>query len=276
MIGTPKVSAILAVYNGASYLDEACRSLSGQSLTDWECIVVDDGSTDRSRNIALDWAGRDPRFSVLTNARNLGLAASLNRALERARADYVARLDADDLCLSERFARQAAFLDAHTEVTVVGSAALFMAADGAPLGVVRMPERHSQIIKVLPRRNPLIHPSTMLRRAALVAAGGYDPGQRYAQDLELWARGAALGWRFHNLQEPLLKFRSQPATHSNHAWCVFRLRFRNGLRYGYPLRGTFWALVGLAHHGVQWVGKMFARSIGARLFGGSLLGRVEL
>lgn len=241
----PRVSVLLAVHNGAAVLEGALASLAAQCLEDWECIAVDDGSTDGSGEVLRRWASLDTRFSVLANPRNLGLPASLNRALDQARGDYLARMDADDLCLPERLREQAVFLDTHPEITVLGGAALYMDAAGAPLGLVRMPERHDAIMAALPRLNPLIHPTVMMRRKALLEAGGYDPRQRYAQDLELWARGASLGWRFHNLSRPVLRFRSQPRSHSTHAWAVFRLRIRNGLRYGYPLRGVFWASVGV-------------------------------
>ncbi len=241
---TPRVSVILAVHNGEPFLSEALGSLADQSYEDWECIAVDDGSTDRSGETLRQWAARDRRFSVVVNPRNLGLAASLNVALKRARGYYLARMDADDVCLAHRLRRQVELLDAHPDVTVLGSAALYIDASGAPLREVRMPERHEQIVAALPRLNPLIHPSVMMRRDALERAGGYDARQRYAQDLELWARGASLGWRFHNLQERLLLFRSQPESHYTHTWFVLVLRMRNGLKYGYPLRGLYWALAG--------------------------------
>lgn len=259
--GGARVSVLLAVHNGMPYLDGALASIAGQDFEDWECITVDDASTDGSGEVLRRWAARDPRFTMIRATSNHGLAASLNRALELARGDYVARMDADDECLTDRFALQVAYLDGHPEVTVLGGAALYMDPSGRPLGAVVMPEGHGAIVAALPRRNPLIHPTVMMRRQALVSAGGYDPGQRFAQDLELWARGAALGWRFHNLPEPVLRFRSQPETHSSHLWSVFRLRLRNGLRYGYPLRAAFWALVGLAHVGVSRLGHRF-RALG--------------
>lgn len=235
----------MAVNNGERYLADALHSVSAQTFTDWECLTVDDGSTDKSGEILRQWAAADSRFCIITMPANRGLAESLNTALARARGDYVARMDADDLCLRDRFLRQVDFLDAHPEITVLGTAALYIDEFGTLLRHVQMPQDHECIVAQLPRRTSLIHPSVMMRREALRRAGGYDRHQRYAQDLELWARGASLGWHFHNLRDPLLRYRSQPASHPSHSWTVFWLRMRNGFTYGYPWRALFWALVAL-------------------------------
>ena len=145
---------------------------------------------------------RDPRLVVERQAR-AGLAVALNRALARARAPLVARLDADDVALPARLERQRAFLQAHPEVGLLGTAARVVDESGRDVDDHPPPEDDRAIRRALIRRNPFVHSSVMLRRALVSAVGGYDVSFAVAQDYDLWLRLSAVT-RMANLAEPLV------------------------------------------------------------------------
>lgn len=115
----PVVSVVMSVYNGGPFLTEAIGSILSQSYADFECIIIDDGSTDNSADIIA--SHRDRRFRVITHAENAGLAARLNEGVAAASGRYVARMDADDISLPDRFARQVEFMQAHPHVGACGT-----------------------------------------------------------------------------------------------------------------------------------------------------------
>ena len=196
----PAVSVLMSVYDGAPFVAQAVASVLAQTDPDLELIVVDDGSTDATPALLAGIA--DPRLRVQRQSRT-GLTRALNRALGLARAPLIARLDADDLALPERLARQRAFLAAHPEVGLLGTAAREEDPSGAPVRVVRPPEDDGALRRALIRANPFVHSSVMLRRELLVRAGGYDETLAVAQDYELWMRLAGLT-RLANLTEVLV------------------------------------------------------------------------
>jgi glycosyltransferase involved in cell wall biosynthesis len=202
----PTVSVLMAVHDGAPWVADAVRSVLGQTLADLELIVVDDASTDATPDLLAGIT--DGRVHVAKRARE-GLTRALNHALGRARAPLVARLDADDVSLPERLARQVAFLERHPDVGVIGTAAREVDARGHELGVVRPPEDDAAIRRALIRRNPMLHSTVMVRRALLARVGGYDETFAVAQDYDLWLRLTAVT-RLANLAEPLVVRRLLP------------------------------------------------------------------
>jgi glycosyltransferase involved in cell wall biosynthesis len=184
----PAVSVLMSVHNGAPFVSEAVASVLGQTERDLELIVVDDGSTDDTP--ARLAAVADPRLR-LHRQPCTGLTRALNRALDLARAPLVARLDADDLALPERLAHQRAFLAAHPEVGLLGTAAREDDAAGAPARVVRPPADDAALRRALIRANPFVHSSVMARRELLARVGGYDETLDVAQDYDLWMRLAS-------------------------------------------------------------------------------------
>jgi glycosyltransferase involved in cell wall biosynthesis len=230
----------MAVHDGAATVARAVASVAAQGYGDWELLVVDDASTDGTGEVLRALAAADPRITLLRNERNRGLAHSLNRGWRAARGALVARLDADDECLPERLALQAAFLDAHPEVAVVGGGAEIVDARGESRGVVLRPERHEALAAAIYRENPFIHPSVMARRSFFAAMGGYDEGCRRGQDYELWSR-AYSRFRFHNLQRPLIRY----TVRDRLSWAAIRagsrLVFRLGVRERRYGRGAWHA-----------------------------------
>jgi glycosyltransferase involved in cell wall biosynthesis len=190
----------MGVRDGAAWISRAIGSLLAQTLDDLELIVVDDGSTDATAGLLS--GVRDPRLVVERQAR-AGLAAALNRALGRARAPLIARLDVDDIALPARLERQRAFLQAHPEVGLLGTAARVVDESGRDVEIIRPPEDDRAIRRALIRRNPFVHSSVMLRRALVASVGGYDVSFVVAQDYDLWLRLSAIT-RMANLAEPLV------------------------------------------------------------------------
>jgi hypothetical protein len=209
---TPRVSVVMAVYNGAQYVGAAVDSVLSQQFRDLELIVVDDGSADHSAEIVRQRA--DPRLRIITNDRNLGLAPSLNVGLAEARGEFIARLDADDIAMPRRLARQVAFMEANPQVALLGS------------WYVEMPTGHWDLRWHLCLTCPFVH-SAMLWRRALIAerVGQYDERIIYSEDLDLWLRIAAR-LEVANVPESLLYLR----THQHSMTATYGDRARDGLR----------------------------------------------
>jgi hypothetical protein len=186
----PRVSVVMAVHDGERYVGAAVDSVLAQTYRDLELIVVDDGSSDRSAAIVRERA--DPRVRIVTNARNVGLAPSLNAGIAEARGEFVARLDADDVALPGRFARQVEYLDAHPDVALLGSWYHEMAEDGTRGVAVRTPTRHWELRWHLHLYCPFAHSSVMWRRELVAKrVGGYDGRLAYSMDYDLWWRISA-------------------------------------------------------------------------------------
>lgn len=202
----PYVSVITTVYNGQRFLPSAIESMLAQTFTAFEYILVDDASTDRSRQVLAHYADLDPRVRVLHNPVNLNMSGSLNRALELARGEYCAILDQDDIAHPQRLERQAAFLDTHPEVGVVGAQAMAIDEHGLPLYPMPFPERTEFARWVILFGSPVLHSAAMLRRTLVLAAGGYSISEWFANDYILFAtllRGAGIA----NLPDTLASYR---------------------------------------------------------------------
>lgn len=242
---TPRVSVVMSVYNGADFAGEAIASIRAQTFTDFELVIVDDGSRDATPAILRQHAAEDARI-VLLHHDNCGLTRSLNRGVRAARADLVARQDADDLSLPERLARQVAFMDANRHVLLLGTGSY----DGTPAGrtPARLPDR-AKLGQSLFLHNPFAHTSAMFRRADWMALGGYDESFDTSQDFELWMRFAERG-AVDMLPEPLVVRRLQKHSVSRKK---YMRQVRNGLRARllHPRQGVLAALAATAYQGLS-------------------------
>ena len=196
----------MSVKNGAPWVRDAVESILRQTAPDLELIVIDDGSTDATG--ALLDAVHDERMRV-EHRPPAGLTASLNRAVSLARAPLLARLDADDVARPDRLERQTRFLDRCPEVGLCGTGAREVDAAGRDVAIVTPPVDDDAIRRAMIRRNPFVHSSVLMRRAALEAAGGYDERWPVAQDYDLWMRMSRVT-RLANLPEPLVTRRLLP------------------------------------------------------------------
>jgi glycosyltransferase involved in cell wall biosynthesis len=209
----PTVSVMMPVYNTERYLAEAVESILAQTFADFELIAVDDGSTDGSGAILERYAARDGRVRV-ERLEHGGIVAARNRALELARGEFCAVMDSDDVALPGRLERQVAYLRDHPEVLCVGTAVRLIDPDGRVLRDAHAGMDHERIQEVLlSGRCPLNHPSVLMRRAAVLAVGGYRDGFAPSEDLDLFLRLGEVG-RLANLPEVLQKYRQHPRSAS--------------------------------------------------------------
>lgn len=204
----------MPVYNAASTLNNTLTSLRNQSFADWELVVVDDGSTDSSRDIVRRYAANDARVRLLTPGHQ-GIVESLALGLEKCRTNLVARLDADDICHPRRLEMQTAFLEAHPEVAAVGSAVRIFPRVTMTGGMLRyetwlnslsQPEDIERDIFV---ESPLVHPSVMFRQDQVRQAGGYVPSP-WPEDYYLWLRMWHAGLKLAKMPQVLLYWRDIP------------------------------------------------------------------
>ena len=186
---TPSVTVLIPVYNREEFLDDAIQSVVAQDFTDFELLIVDDGSTDRTPEILRAWAGRDARIVVIASPRNEGIPAALNRGLRHARAQYVARFDSDDIMMPRRLAAQAAALDSDPNVVLVSSAYETMDSEGNYLGTWKGGEPHEVVTYLLNFYNIVGgHGQVMFRRSEVMAEGGYACEYPSSEDYDLWVR----------------------------------------------------------------------------------------
>lgn len=200
-----KITVLMPVYNGEQFLPETIESVQAQTCTDWEFLILDDGSTDRSAEIVRQYAEKDDRIRFVQNEHNMGVARTLNRGLSLARGAYIARVDADDPLYRTRLAAQSAFLDAHPEVGVLGSGSVWERPDTT---FIHFPGAASdaQIKADFPFENRLAHSTLMIRKSVLDETGmQYDPNYKL-EDYELWTR-LARHTQFAVLRQPLIKHR---------------------------------------------------------------------
>lgn|GEM_PF-668881 len=214
-----RVSVVIPAYNAAPWIEESVRSMLGQSYRDLEVIVVDDGSTDNTREVLARI--EDPRLRTEANPQNLGLIGTLNRALPLARGEIIARMDADDVSPPERIAEQMRALEERSDVQVVSSRTHDFTGEAKrpvhALAPLALPTEHDEIVATLPFLNSVSHATALFRRAVFDAhcpADGcfYDASYPHAEDYELWSRLARRGVRFANLPRVHLLRRVHPGS----------------------------------------------------------------
>lgn len=199
---TPKVSIIMGIYNCVDTLERAIDSILKQTYKNWELIMCDDGSTDRTYDLAQKYAKKYDNIIVIQNSKNQRLAYSLNHCLQYATGKYIARMDADDESMEERLAIQVKFLEEHPEYDVVGTAIQIKA--GEEMMYVRTyPEfpMKQEVWSTVPHA----HPTILIKKSVLDQLGGYRPCKETmrAEDLDLWFRFKMGGYNSYNIQEPL-------------------------------------------------------------------------
>jgi hypothetical protein len=216
MPATPTISVVIPAYNAQRYLREAVASVLAQTFADFECIIVDDGSTDRTAAIIADLASRDARVRPLSVPHG-GIVAALNAGVEAARAELIARMDADDICLPERFERQLEYLRRDCGCVALGCRVLLVDPYGSPLWETDQKLSSQEIDASLLRGNGLAicHPTVIMRTRAVIAAGMYAAKYQWVEDLDLFLRLAEIG-RIANLPDVLLHYRQHFGSVNKH------------------------------------------------------------
>jgi glycosyltransferase involved in cell wall biosynthesis len=239
MVGgeVPAISVAMSAYNAGPYLGEAIRSILRQSVSDFEFLILDDGSTDNTLSVAESYAAMDARIRVISRE-NRGLVFSLNQLLDEARAPLIARMDADDTCHPERFSRQMAFLASNPDHGLIGCDCTNIGPDGASLErpELRRPEHFADLQANFETGPLILHNGVIYRRDLVRQVGGYRAAYAHAEDYDLWLRLSQVT-KLANLPDNLVAYRIYPDQVSNRhlveqarnaaiAWLAHKLRMR--------------------------------------------------
>jgi glycosyltransferase involved in cell wall biosynthesis len=204
MPSSPSISVLIPAYNAAAFIRETIDSILQQTESNFELILINDGSTDETHEIALELCNSDSRIRYFAQE-NQGIVATLNRGLELCRGEFIARMDADDIARIDRLQKQVALLKANPDVIICGSEADLL----GPMKKKRkiwVPGTNYACRAVLPLSPCFIHPSVMFRRTAIDQGARYNSAFQYAEDYEFWHQLQAFG-QLRNIKESLLEYR---------------------------------------------------------------------
>ena len=208
---TPKVSVVIAFFNEEAYIDECIMSVRQQTFSDFELIMVNDGSTDKSAEIAKKHAAQDERIRLIDIEKS-GIVPAVTKGISEARGEYLARMDADDIMHEERLRLQCEYLDAHPDISVLGSLVeVFPQKIISPnmqyyINWLNSLTDHESITRDIFVESPIANPSAMLRREELIALGGYEDNGM-PEDYGLWLKYYAAGKKFAKVPKALLFWR---------------------------------------------------------------------
>jgi glycosyltransferase involved in cell wall biosynthesis len=207
MTTSPQITVLMPAYNAGKYIAEAIASVLGQTFGDFELLIVNDGSTDDTVSIIKSFD--DQRIRIVSQS-NQGVAAALNTGLRHAHADYIARFDADDICLPHRLQKQYDFLKANPDYILVGSDVDYIIENNDFLFHFKcLAHSHEEILDKLYFYCPFVHPAVMYKKEVVLSVGGYPDAAHNFEDYMLWVAIAGKG-KFCNLDEPLVKYRLNP------------------------------------------------------------------
>ncbi len=196
----------MSAYNSEKYVAEAIESILNQTFKDFEFIIVNDGSTDKTVEIIKKYAKSDERIKFIDNKKNAGIVAALNQGLDFCHGEYIARMDSDDISLPERFEKQAKYMDKHPECGACSTWAELFGSNVTQNNILR----HMPTVKLLDfvlYGNQVLNPGSMIRRSVLIDNNiKYNPDYKYAEDYAFWIEIIKHA-EIHNLQEVLLKYR---------------------------------------------------------------------
>ena len=206
MNSTPEISLIMSVYNGEDYLREAIDSVLAQSFASWELIIINVSSTDSTAEILSEYALRDERIKVHTNETNLRLPSSLNKGLSYAEGKYIARMDADDICLPDRLEKQYNFMEKNTDVALSSCRFLTTKNGVVSSGGCGGKCDFESVKALLLVTNPILHPG-IIAKAEVIKKLGYDKNFTCTEDMELWTRFVTSGYKIEIIPEYLMIYR---------------------------------------------------------------------
>lgn len=207
----PKVSIILPTYNGARFISNAIKSVQNQSFTDWELLVLDDGSSDGVGKIVENFSLVDSRILNVTNEKNIGLQKTLNKGISLARGKYIARLDDDDVWSDTlKLENQVNFLEKNKDYVLVGTGVVVVNEEGDEILRYLNPNNDKDIRRGFLKRNPFVHSSVVFKKESVVSVGMYseDGDSLHVEDYDLWLKLGRIG-KVYNLPTYSVKFMSR-------------------------------------------------------------------
>jgi glycosyltransferase involved in cell wall biosynthesis len=204
-MSSPLISVIMPVWNGEAHLREAIDSILNQTFRDFEFLILDDGSTDSTPAILAEYADQDPRIRIIP-LDHQGIVIALNRGVDEARADWIARMDCDDIAHPERLERQWEALQAKPDAVLCHTQIHIFGEDAYVTPAARLIRSEAMLRLRLCYQCPIVHPTVMFRKDAFQIVGGYLAEERHAEDYSLWGRmigrGSVVG-----ITRPMLNFR---------------------------------------------------------------------
>lgn len=217
MNDTPKVSVIMGIYNSEATLDRAICSIINQTFTDWEFIICDDASTDKSYQIASAYAAQDARIKVLRNDQNDGCNLVLNRCIKEAKGEYIAIMDGDDISLPMRLEKEVAILDMNPQYGIVGATSIHFNEEG---DFMMFAKNENPSTDDFAFGIPHNHSTCMIRSAILHKIGGYHThkNMKRVEDYYLMADIYKLGYRGYNIQEVLMRYCDNKESYKRRTW----------------------------------------------------------
>ncbi len=243
--GGPRVSVIIATYNYGAFITDSLRSVEEQTLHEWECLIVDDASTDDTAAVVAKFTDRDPRFRIIRMERNSGVSAARNRALQEAQGEFIQLLDADDVMAPAKLELHVRCLRNTPDVSVVYSdfvhfsGSVDMLAAGGTVAEDKFSHEGPKVVSRLLRGNAFRLNAMLFRKAVVDRLGGFKEQFRYVEDWDFWMRIASSGHHFHFLDEPRAKVGVRVAHHSlSRDLPAMR-------RYQLPVREQMWVQGGL-------------------------------
>jgi len=243
-VTSPEVSVVMSVYNGEKYLTEAIESMLNQTFTNFEFIIIDDGSTDESLAIIQKYSNQDERIILVRNEKNMGLAASLNKGILLARGEFIARMDADDISCKNRLEIQIQHMRENSKLLILGSAVDVIDENRGVRNHIYPPTSPVEIFWSIVSACciPFIHPTVIFRKELFIKVGYYDVAILAGQDYDLFSRAVMSDLPMEcvgNLSEKLLQYRVQRDN-------VSRLERKTQVENGIIARGRmFMFLAGL-------------------------------
>lgn len=231
------VSVVMCVFNTEKYVKRAIESILHQTLQNFEFIIVNDASKDLTSTIVQLYAKRDKRIRLINNDRNLKIAHSLNRGVSYAKADLIARMDADDISLPERLETQYAFLKQHPNIAIVGTNISVTDDKEKEVWKREYPTESKEIKKIIFRYAPFAHPTVMFRKKVFEELGGYDPKMIPCEDIDFWFR-IGTKYNFGNIPKSLLKYSLSVKSGSHYdirktELVGFKIKIKAISKYGY-------------------------------------------
>jgi len=237
--GKVLVSVVMSVFNADKQVDRAIESILNQTLKNFEFIIVNDASRDKTSTIVRRYAKKDKRIRLINNDRNLKIAHSLNIGVSNAKADLIARMDADDISHPERLEMQYAFLKQHPNVAIVGTNISISDKNGNEIWKREYPTLSTELKKVMLRYAPFAHPTVMFLKKVFDEFGGYDPKMIPCEDIDFWFR-IGTKYDFGNIPKSLLKYSLSVKSGSHYdirktELLGFKIKIKAISEYGYRL-----------------------------------------